>query len=132
MMSDANEAVVRRAFRAYRSGDMSALLALVHPDLEWTYLDPGSADPEPQTCHGRPQLARALERRSIRALTWDIEEMTGRGDQVMVVLHAPGLDQQRLRPAEDRNYLVLTVRHGQITAMRACRDRDEAAALVHL
>jgi hypothetical protein len=32
------------------------------------------------------------------------------------------------RPADDRNYLVLTLRDGQVVAMRACRDRAEAAA----
>jgi len=131
-MSDQNEALVRSAWQAYRGGDTAGLLALVHPDLEWTYLDPSFPDPEPQTCHGRAQLAQALERQSIRALKWEIEEMTARGNQVMVVLHAPGLDRQRVWQADDRNYLVLTVREGQITAMRTCRDRDEAAALVQL
>jgi ketosteroid isomerase-like protein len=129
-MSEASEAVVRDAWAAFRAGDTTRLLALVHPDLEWTYLDPAFADPEPQTCHGRSQLAQALRRDSLRVLTWDIEELAVHADQVMAVLHAPGLDRQRVRQAEDRNYLVLTVRQGQITAMRACRDRDEAAALV--
>jgi hypothetical protein len=50
----------------------------------------------------------------------------------MVVLHAPGLDRQRAWSAADRNYLVLTVREGQITAMRACRDRDEASRVAGL
>jgi ketosteroid isomerase-like protein len=130
--SEASEAVVRDALAAFRAGDTARLLALVHPDLEWTYFDPAFADPEPQTCHGRPQLAQALQRQSLRTLTWEVEEMAAHRDQVMVVVQAPGLDDQRVRQADDRNYLVLTVRQGQITAMRACRDRDEAATLVQV
>jgi hypothetical protein len=33
-MPEPSEAVVRGAWDAYRAGDMSAPLALVHPDLE--------------------------------------------------------------------------------------------------
>ena len=35
-----------------------------------------------------------------------------------------------VRPA--RNYAVLTVRDGQITALRACRDHDEACELASI
>jgi ketosteroid isomerase-like protein len=127
-MSEQNEALVRAAYEAYGRGDMTAMLTLVHPDLEWTYLDPAFPDPEPRTCHGRPQLLHALERQAKSGLMSQVEEVTSSGDQVMVVVHTPGLDQRRARPADDRNYLVLTLRDGQIVAMRACRDRDEAAA----
>jgi hypothetical protein len=44
----------------------------------------------------------------------------------MVVVRTPGIDQRRARQAGDRNYLVLTLQHGRIVAMRACRDREEA------
>src|ERR1035441_6847673 len=99
------------------------------PDLEWTYLDPAFGDPEPQTCHGRHQLLHALERQAESGLTSQVEEIASSGDQVMVVVHTPGLDQRRARSASDRNYLVLTLRHGQVVAMRACHDRAEAAGI---
>jgi len=35
---------------------MTAMLNLVDPDLEWTYLDPSAATPRPQVCHGRGEL----------------------------------------------------------------------------
>ena len=44
-MSEENEALVRAAYQAYGQGDMTGMLALVHPDLEWTYLDPAFGDP---------------------------------------------------------------------------------------
>ena len=131
-MSEENEILVRAAYEAYGRGDMTGMLALVHPDLEWTYLDPAFADPEPQTCHGRHQLMLALERQAWSGLTSHIEEVTSRGDKVLVVLHTPGLDQRRARSAGDRNYLVLTLRQQQVIAMRACHDRDEAAVLAGL
>ena len=44
----------------------------------------------------------------------------------MVVVHIPGADQHRAWQGNDRNYLVLTLRNGQVVAMRAFRDLDEA------
>ena len=61
-MSEENEALVRGAYEAYGRGDVTRLLELVHPDLEWTYLDPSFENPQPQVCHGRDQLAWALGR----------------------------------------------------------------------
>jgi len=43
-----------------------------------------------------------------------------------VVICTPGIDRVRVRQAEDRNYLVLTLDQERITRMRACRNRDEA------
>jgi ketosteroid isomerase-like protein len=125
-MSAENEALVRGAYEAYGRGDMSRLLELVHPDLEWTYLDPSLADPQPQVCHGRDQLASALGRQADRAADSELEEVASCGDKVMVAVHTPGLDQQRAWQGSDRNYLVLTLRGGQVVAMRAFRDRDGA------
>ena len=96
------------------------------PDLEWTYLDPAHENPKPQTCHGRPELEWALRGQADRGLVSQLEEITGHGDKVMVVVRTPGIDQRRARQAGDRNYLVLTLQQGRIVAMRACRDREEA------
>ena len=125
-MSEQNEAVVRRAYEAYGRGDVTRLLELVHPDLEWTYLDPSSADPQPQVCHGQDQLARALRRQADQGVNPELEKIESCGDRVMVVVHAPGADQHRAWQGNDRNYLVLTLRQGQVVAMRAFRDLDEA------
>jgi ketosteroid isomerase-like protein len=58
-MSTANETLVRTAYAAYEQGDVTALLNTVDPDLEWTYLDPSEANPEPRICHGRGELESA-------------------------------------------------------------------------
>jgi ketosteroid isomerase-like protein len=128
-MPSENENLIRTAYEAYSRGDVSQLLELVDPDLEWTYLDPARENPEPQTCHGRSQLEWALQGQAGQGRASQLEEVTAHGDKVMVVVHVPGIDQQRARPADDRNYLVLTLQEGRITAMRACRDRAEARGL---
>jgi ketosteroid isomerase-like protein len=125
-MSEDNEALVRSAYEAYGRGDVARLLELVHPDLEWTYLDPSFADPQPQVCHGRDQLAWALGRQAGRGVSSELEEIESCGDKVMVAVRTPGADQHRAWQGNDRNYLVLTLRQGQVVAMRAFRDLDEA------
>jgi ketosteroid isomerase-like protein len=124
-----SESVVRAAHAAYARGDVSGVLELVDPDLEWTYLNPMQGNPAPQTCHGRDELARGIRRQAALGLLPQLEEMTARGDKVLVVVRIPGIDALRVRQSGDRNYAVLTVRDGRITALRACRDHDEARDL---
>jgi uncharacterized protein len=125
-MSEENEALVRGAYEAYGRGDATMLLELVDPDLEWTYLDPSVADPHPQVCHGRDELAWALRRLAERGGESELEEVASCGDKVMVAVHTPGLDQHRAWQGNDRNYMVLTLRQGKIVAMRAFRNLDAA------
>lgn len=125
-MSEENEALVRSAYEAYGRGDVTGLLELVHPDLEWTYLDPSFENPQPQVCHGRDELAWALGRQADRGANSELEEISSCGDKVMVAVHTTGADQHRAWQGNDRNYLVLTLRQGQVVAMRAFRDLDEA------
>jgi hypothetical protein len=62
----------------------------------------------------------------------ELEEVVASGDSVLVVIYQPGLDRLRVRPGNDRNYLVLTLDQDRITKMRACRDRAEARAVAGL
>jgi ketosteroid isomerase-like protein len=128
-MSNENVELIRRAYDAYARGDLAAMLEVVDPDLEWTYLDPSLADPQPQVCHGRHELESALARQAGRGLQAQLEEAVGHGDRVMVVVRTPGVDAYRVRQADDRNYDVFTVRDGRIVALRACHDRQEALRL---
>ena len=125
-MTDRNEALVREAYEAYGRGDVAGMLEFVDPELEWTYLNPAFGNPEPETCHGRDQLRYALESQAGQRLAAQVEEIAGSGDKVMVVIRTPGIDDVRIRQAEGRNYLVLTVAREKIIRMRACRNRDEA------
>jgi ketosteroid isomerase-like protein len=120
---------VRYAYNAYSTGDIAALLDVIDPELEWTYLDPSVTTAEPQVCHGRGELATMLGRLAARGLRPELVEIAGHGDKVLVGLHTQGLDAYRASPADDRSFDVLTLRDGQVVALRACRDRAEAVAL---
>jgi ketosteroid isomerase-like protein len=127
--AEENVARVRAAYAAYTQGDTATLLDMVDADLEWTYLDPATVNPAPQTCHGRGELKVALARQAGRGLRMELEEIIGHDDKVLVVVHTPGVDAHRATRSNDRNYEVLTLRAGQIVALRACPSRAHAMAL---
>ncbi len=128
-MCNQNEWIVREAFLAYDRGDIAGMMAFVDPDLDWTYLDPALAEPQPQTCHGRGELEKALRRQAELGLHAQLEEVIAAGDHVMLVMRTPGVDKYRRRQADDQTYDVVTLRDGLIVGLHACRDRDEARAL---
>jgi len=131
-MCNQNEWIVREAFLAYNRGDIARMMDFVDPDLEWTYLDPGLEDPQPQTCHGRDELEKALLRQTERGLRAELEQVIAAGEKVMLVMRTPGVDQYRHWQPGDQTYDVLTVRDGLIVELHACRDRDEAQSLAGL
>ena len=125
-MSNKNVDLVRRAYQAYASGDLAAVLELVDPDLEWTYLDPTLEHPTPQVCRGRQELEQVLRHLAEHGLRAELDEVTSSGDLVMVGVRTPGVDAHYGRRGDDRAYSVFTVREGRIVALRDCRDRNEA------
>jgi ketosteroid isomerase-like protein len=131
-MCNQNEWIVREAFLAYDRGDVARMMDFVDPDLEWTYLDPGLEDPQPQICHGRRELEKALRRQADLGLRAELEAVVAIGNRVMLVMRTPGVDEYRHRQADDRTYDVVTVRDGLIVGLRACRDRGEARSLAGL
>ena len=128
-MSNKSAELIRRAYQAYASGDLDAMLELVDPDLEWTYLDPALEHPTPQVCHGRPELEQVLRHWAEHGLRAELEEVTSVGALVMAGVRTSGVDADHGRPGDDRAYSVFTVREGRIVALRDCRDRQEALQL---
>lgn len=129
-VTESAEEIARSAYTAFAEGDVSSVLDLVDLDLEWTFLDPSVPNPEPAICHGREQLSYWLGRDRGWRLRAELEEVVANGDRVLVVTRSPGIDQLRARSTRDRNFHVLTIRDGKITALRARRDRNEALGLV--
>jgi ketosteroid isomerase-like protein len=128
-MCNENEWIVREAFLAYDRGDFARMMDFVDPGLQWTYLDPGRAEPASQVCQGREELERVLRRQAELGLRSELEEVVAAGDQVIVVMHTPGLGKYLGRQAGDRTYDVVTVRDGRIVELHACRDHSEARTL---
>ena len=128
-MATENVELVRHAYQAYADGDLAAMLELVDPDLEWTYLDPTLEQPTPQVCHGREELEQVLRGWAEHGLRAELEEVAGSGELVMVGVRTPGVNAHYGRRGDDRAYSVVTVRRGRIVALRDCRDRQEALQL---
>jgi ketosteroid isomerase-like protein len=108
------------------------MLNLIDPDVEWTYFDPGVAEPRPRVCRGRGELEAALAQQAQRGLHAHLEEVLGHGDKVVVAVRTPGADAYRARQSDDRDYAMFTVRDGRIVALRDCRDRADALTLVEI
>jgi ketosteroid isomerase-like protein len=128
-MCNQNEWIVREAFLAYDRGDIARMMEFVDPDLEWTYLDPGSEDPQPRVRHGREELEKAVRQRADQGMQAQLEAVVASGDRVMLVTRTPGVAEYRHWQADDRTYDVVTLRDGLIVGLRACRDHGEAASL---
>jgi ketosteroid isomerase-like protein len=128
-MANENADLIRRVYQAYAGGDLAAMLELIDPDLEWTYLDPTLEHPTPQVCHGRQELEQVLRHWAEHGLRAELEEVTSAGERVMVGVRIPGIDAHFSRSGDDRAYSVFTVRGGRIVALRDCRDRQEALQL---
>jgi ketosteroid isomerase-like protein len=128
-MSNENADLIRRAYEAYASGDLAAMLELVDPDLEWTYLDPALEHPTPQVCHGRHELEQVLRHWTEHGVGVTLDEVASGGELVMVGVRTPGVGADHGRLGDDRAYSVFTVRDGRIVALRDCRDREEARRL---
>ena len=94
-MSNEHKTLIRTAYDAYFAGkstDVTARLETFDAELEWTYLGPSVADPQPQVCHGRGELEAALQGQAERGLTSRLEEVITNGDRVVVGVRTPGID----------------------------------------
>src|SRR5215470_16434253 len=80
-MCNQNEWIVREAFLAYDRGDVTRMMDFVDPEVDWTYRDPELADSEPQLCHGRGELEKALRRQAGRRLRAQLEEVIAAADR---------------------------------------------------
>jgi ketosteroid isomerase-like protein len=120
-MSGQSESLVRDAFDALGRGDLSALLAVVDADFEWTFLDPSEEDPQPQVCHGPDELARMV-RHGAGLPARELVELAPYDDRVVVVTRLVTDDES----ASGQSFHVVTIHDGRITALRACCSREEA------
>jgi ketosteroid isomerase-like protein len=128
-MSNENAELIRLAYQAYANGDPPAMLELVDPDLEWTYLDPALEHPTPQVCHGRHELEQVLRSWAEHGRRAELEEVISSGELVMLGVRTPGDDAHHGWCRGARAYSVFTVREGRVVALCDCRDRQEALRL---
>jgi len=128
-MCNLNEWIVREAFRAYERGDIARMMDYVDPELEWTHLEPGVEDPQPQTCRGREELEKVLRLQAGLNLRSELEQVIANGEKVILVMRTPGISRYRPWHDNDRTYDVVTVRDEMIVGLQSCCDRSEARSL---
>jgi hypothetical protein len=122
------EETVRAAFGAFARNDRRALERLVGSAFVWVFFDPFEDLPVLRTCRGRSQLTKRMKNHPAPG-GWELVEIDTFGSRVFVTTSTLA---DRLKPRwreGDLNFHVVEVREGQIVALRACRDRDEAVRL---
>jgi ketosteroid isomerase-like protein len=81
--------LVRRIIDALNLGDVDGMLALMHPDFEWTPLE---ASPVARVYRGQDEVRRYVEDwlGTFESLRLDLEESTEVGDFVVAVVRGHG------------------------------------------
>jgi ketosteroid isomerase-like protein len=124
MSSEAMD-VMRRAFEAYGTGGLEALLEFAHPDVEF-HEDPRF--PEAGVYRG-PDAFRAYAdsfQESFEEFHFEVEELVDAGDDRVVALAlvgGPGRDSGV--DVRQRSAWIFTVRGGKVVRMDAYLDPDE-------
>jgi ketosteroid isomerase-like protein len=122
------EETVRAAFGAFARNDRAAVERLIGSGFVWVFFDPFEEVPVLRTCSGRSQLTKRMKNHPAPG-GWELVEIDAFGSRVAVTTSTFA---DRLRPRwreGDLNFHVVEVREGEIVALRACRDRDEAVRL---
>ena len=125
-MSEENVEVVRRAYAALAEQGVEALLAFIDPEFEVT--TPSSLASEPDTYRGHDGVRRYFDSFSevMEGVYFEGHEFTAVGDKVFVdtTLHARG--RTTGIAAEQRAFLVWTLRNGMAIRAEAFAQRGEA------
>ncbi|MFL5869947.1 MAG: nuclear transport factor 2 family protein [Solirubrobacterales bacterium] len=125
-MPDDNLALVRAVFDAMRSGDRSAYLGRLDPDLT---IEPSANAPEQRVLRGVDGFERWISVWPGLFEEYEVhpERFSVAGDDVVVALHETARSARSDHPIEDRFAHVWTVRHGVVVRIRVFD--DERAAL---
>ena len=120
-------AIVRRAYEAFGRGDMDALMALLHPDIEWRTTD---AVPFEGTYRGIDEFLRGMSEwtEPFDDLTTAVEEMTDVGEQVLVRHRMRGRGRDSGAEVDLVLWQLVSVRDGQLVRMHDYNTREEALA----
>jgi ketosteroid isomerase-like protein len=124
-MSEQNVRIVRRALEAYRDGNVEAALALGHPEMTSTRIDPDGA-----VFHGHDGLLRLMADwvEGFEEWSYRAEEYVDADDLVVVHIRQWGRGAGSGAPVEADNWLVYAVEDGLITRVHIYSDRGSAYA----
>jgi ketosteroid isomerase-like protein len=128
-MSQENVEIVRCALDAFGRGDVERALALAHPELVSTRIDPDGA-----VFHGHDGFLRLFADwvEDFTDYSYRSDEYFDGGDQVVVQVRQRGRGAVSGVPVEGDYWLVFAVAEGSITGLDIYSDKSQAFEAVGL
>jgi uncharacterized protein len=124
-VTTANVETMRRGYEALNGGDLSEVLALLHPDLEW---QEDSASPEAGVHRGRDTFERFLRSwlESFDDFRIEPEEIIEEDDRLIALVRQSGKGRASGIGLEVRIAHVWTVKDGRAVRWRSFPSRERA------
>jgi uncharacterized protein len=126
-MSGAKVETLRRGYDALNSGDLSVVLALLDPDIEWHEPAPS---PDAGTHRGRDSFERFVRSwlESFDSLRVEPEQVVERDDDLVAVVRQTGTGRASGLRVEARLAHVWTAANGRAVRWEAIPDAEAALA----
>jgi ketosteroid isomerase-like protein len=125
-MSQENVELAQRGLDALNRGEVDAVIDLCDPEVQWIAI-PGFL-PDAEDFHGRAGVRAWFDKvgEVLRGLRWEVEEITGADERLMVALklHATGRASGIER--EFRIFQAWTIRNGKLVRLESYLSREEA------
>jgi ketosteroid isomerase-like protein len=127
-----NIEVVRRIERAFNKGDIDALVAELHPAVEWEEQPIPGIDPIYHGHEGVRRWAKAIMGQELGALQAHVDGFTDVGDAVIASTRISGAGQSSGVEVQMHVQLVVTFREGTVARRQVFQRREEALEAVGL
>jgi ketosteroid isomerase-like protein len=124
-MAGANVEALRAGYEALNRGDLSVVLELLDPDIEWHEPD---FSPDAGTHRGRDSFERFLRGwlESFQGFRVEPEQVVDRGDELVAVVRQTGTGRSSGLQVEARLAHVWTVADGRAVRWEAVPDPEAA------
>ena len=131
-MTQENAEIMRRAYAALEKQGVEEMLAFTHPDFEMT--TPASLASEPDTYRGHDGVRRYFDSfgDAMEGVYLEGLEFIPAGDKVMAVTTLRARGRSTGIEAEQRAFLVWTLRDGLVIGLEAFPERAEALEAARL
>jgi ketosteroid isomerase-like protein len=127
-MSQENVELVGGLYEAFLRGDQSAILAGLHPEIEWRSIE----DTETRQGHHGVAMSVASWLETWEQHEIEAEEYIDAGDQVVVATRLRGRGRRSGADVETRYFAVWRLRDGRAVAYREYPSKPEALEAVGL
>ena len=124
-MVEANVHALQRGYEALNRGDLSVVVELLDPDIEWHEPDPS---PDAGTHTGRDSFERFLRSwiDSFHEFKVEPEQVVERNDRLIAVVHQSGRGRASGAQVDARLAHVWTVKEGRAVRWEAVADPEAA------